>query len=169
MQKENAMKKQVNQQLAFKIKDEKVREADEDLLAQLEPDSRDWLERHGLLSWVSRHYCPTKELGILEARIAYQLSGKTYYVVEDEVSQEARKYWPHPTHWKVRDNPRYVGSSGIYYTGRPNHYIVNAGGVTFIKGESKAEIKRKAAITKKNFRAELRAGRRRSPQNTFSR
>jgi len=163
------MKTSPDRQLAFKIKDESEKTAAEDLLQQLEPDSRDWLERHGLTSWINRHTCSTKELGILEAQIAQQISGETYYVVEEEVEDIARKYWPHPTRWDVRPRPPFVGSSGIYYSGRPNHYIVNAAGVTFIKGESKAEIKRRSAATKKAFRAQLRSGRRRSPQREFKR
>ena len=163
------MKTSPDRQLAFKIKGESEKTAAEDLLQQLEPDSRDWLERHGLLSWINRHTCSTKELGILEARIAQQISGETYYVVEEEVEDNARKYWPHRTRWNVRPRPPFVGSTGIYYTGRPNHYIVNASGVTFIKGESKAEIKRRSAATKKAFRAQLRNSRRRSPQREFKR
>ncbi len=161
------MKTQTEHQLPFKLKDETERSASEDLLAQLEPESREWLERYGLISWVNRHTCATKELGVLEARIAQQLSGKTYYVVEEEVEQSAQKYWPNPMRWDVRDRPPFVGSTGIYYFGRPNHYIVNAAGATFIKGEPKSDIKRKAAATKKAFRAQLRASRRRSPQRNL--
>jgi hypothetical protein len=98
-------------------------------------DMNFWLKENPY-GWLHRCLHATAEAALKEARIASPLIGRIY-VVESKVPADFRQYWPHDTHWYNSTQKPFWGKSGIYYTPKPNHYIVQSGTEYFEPGEVK--------------------------------
>jgi hypothetical protein len=66
-------------------------------------DDMEWYFTPNLIGWIHRRVYADKAAALHDAvRAAGVRNDLCFYIVEMDVPDIARQYWPHPTHWNIR-------------------------------------------------------------------
>ena len=95
-------------------------------------------------AWMIRRWHSSAEEALKEARLLSPILGRIY-IVEHPVDKNFQHYWPYPTIWRNCLEAPFSGTSGAFYYGKPNLWIIQSGTEFFEPGETSQQIAIKQA------------------------